>query len=153
MSQKNVQFAVATHIATVLGYYYGDEITSAILADSVNAEPTFVRRAIAKLAKAGIVNTSRGKNGACSLAHAPGEISLLDIYRASEAPEAFALHSYPIQQACPISSNMDTCMSKLLKEAQASFEAGLASRTLASLVAGIKRQERKAVKSPPRKAK
>jgi len=141
MSQKNVQFAVAAHVATVLGYFYGEEVTSATLAASVNAEPTFVRRSVAKLSKAGIVTTTRGKNGACTLARAPEEISLLDIYLASEAPETFALHGYPVQEGCPISTNIKSCMNSVLSEAQASFEESLASRTLASLVAGIKRQE------------
>jgi Rrf2 family protein len=137
MSQKNVQFAVATHIATVLGYFYGEDVTSATLAASVNAEPTFVRRSIAKLSRAGIVNTSRGKNGACCLARSPEEISLLDIYRASEAPEAFALHGYPAQDACPVSSCFQSCMSQVLTEAQQSFEAALRGRSLAALVANI----------------
>jgi DNA-binding IscR family transcriptional regulator len=61
MSVKSVQFAVAAHIMAALGYFHGEEISSAILADSVNADPTFVRKSLSKLSKAGVVreNSSR----------------------------------------------------------------------------------------------
>lgn len=138
MSLKNVQFTVAAHVAAVLGYHYGKYVTSARLAASVKAEVTFVRRSIAKLSKAGIVVATRGKNGACTLAKPPEEISLLDIYRASEAPATFALHGYPIEPQCPISVHLKDSMADVLQDAQAGFEARLAARPLASLVAAIR---------------
>ncbi len=140
MSATNVQFAVATHIAAVLGYHYGDAVTSARLALSVKAEPTFVRRAVAKLSKAGIVIATRGKNGACTLSRPPEEITLLDIYRASEAPAPFAIHGYPVQNACPISKEFKDCMGNVLEDAQAGFEARLAGRRLDALVAEIRQR-------------
>lgn len=141
MSQKNVQFTVAAHIAAVLGYRYGEDVTSAILAGSVNAEPTFVRRSIAKLAKAGIVSATRGKNGACTLARPPQDVSLLDIYRASAAPAAFAIHDYDVQPVCPVSDHIKDSMAEVLDDAQAGFEARLAARSLASLIESIQHKE------------
>jgi DNA-binding IscR family transcriptional regulator len=71
MSVKSVQFAVATHVMAALGVYPGGEIASATLADSVRANPTFVRKSLSKLSKAGLVVTTRGKNGASVLARPP----------------------------------------------------------------------------------
>jgi Rrf2 family protein len=141
MSLKNVQFTVAAHVAAVLGYNYGKEVTSARLAASVNAEITFVRRSIAKLSKAGIVTATRGKHGACALARPPREITLLDIYRASEAPAAFAIHTYQVEPLCPISLHIKDAMHEVLDDAQAGFEARLAGRTLDSMIAAIQRLE------------
>jgi len=141
MSVKNLQFAVSMHIAATLAYRRGESLTSGELAASVNAEPSFVRRSIAKLAKAGLVATTRGKYGACTLARAPEDISLLDIYRAAEAPPAASGHSYPVQPACPVSSQIQPCMADVLLDAQADFEAGLARRSLAELVAAIRTRE------------
>ena len=93
MSVKSVQFTVGAHIMAVLGYFHGEEISSATLAGSVNADPTFVRKSLSKLSKAGLVVTKRGKTGASALARSPLQITLLDIYRASAAPPAFAIHS------------------------------------------------------------
>jgi DNA-binding IscR family transcriptional regulator len=92
MSVKSVQFTVAAHVMAALGYFHGEEISSAVLADSVNADPTFVRKSLSKLSKAGLVVTKRGKSGASVLARPPRQITLLDIYRASTAPPAFAIH-------------------------------------------------------------
>jgi Rrf2 family protein len=138
MSVKSVQFTVAAHIAAVLGYFHGEEISSATLADSVNADPTFVRKSLSKLSKAGLVVTTRGKTGASVLARAPKRITLLDIYRASAAPPAFAIHSYPVEKRCPVSCNLKQCLSGVLSQAQGSFEKSLAKITVADLVSQIR---------------
>ena len=142
MSVKSVQFAVAAHIMAVLGFDHGEEISSTTLAGSVNADPTFVRKSLSKLSKAGLVVTTRGKSGASVLARAPKRITLLDIYRASAAPPAFAIHSYPVEQRCPVSCHLKSCVAALLSEAQISFERSLAKITLAELVARIRRKAR-----------
>jgi Rrf2 family protein len=141
MAATNVQFTVAAHIMAALGYRYREEISSATLSESVNADPTFVRKSLSKLSKAGLVVTKRGKSGASVLARPPRRITLLDIYRASAAPSAFAIHSYPVEKRCPISCHLKECMSEVLSQAQDSFERSLAKITLADLVAQIREQE------------
>ncbi len=138
MSVKSVQFTVAAHIMAALGYYRGEEISSATLADSVNADPTFVRKSLSKLSKAGLVETKRGQSGATVLARPPQKITLLDIYRASAAPPAFAIHSYPVEKRCPVSRNLKECMSGVLSQAQYSFERSLAKISLSDLVDQIR---------------
>ena len=138
MSATSVQFTVAAHIMAALGYQHGKEIASATLAESVNADPTFVRKSLSKLSKAGLIVTTRGKNGASMLTRSPKQITLLDIYRASEAPPAFAIHRYPVERKCPVSSNIKECMSSVLKKTQDSFENSLDQITLADVVAEIR---------------
>jgi len=139
MPATNVQFTVAAHIMAALGFLHGKEISSATLADSVNADPTFVRKSISKLSKAGLIATTRGKNGASTLTRSPKRITLLEIYRASAAPPTFAIHSYPVEKRCPISRNIKGCMSSVLKRAQNSFEDTLDRITLADVVGEIRR--------------
>src|SRR3984885_7339239 len=126
MSVKNVQFTVAAHIMAVLGFDDGEEIPSATLASSVNADPTFVRKSLSKLSKAGLVVTKRGKSGASVLARPPRQITLLDIYRASAERPAFAIHCYPVEKRCPVSCHLKECMAVLLSQAQNGFERSLA---------------------------
>ena len=142
MSATNVQFTVAAHIMTALGFFHGQEIASAALAESVNADPTFVRKSLSKLSKAGLIVTTRGKDGASKLTRSPKQITLLDIYRASAAPPTFAVHSYPVEKRCPISRNIKGCMSSVLKKAQDSFENSLDGITLADVVGEIHRASR-----------
>jgi Rrf2 family protein len=138
MSVKSVQFAVATHIMAALGICPGEEIGSATLADSVKANPSFVRKSLSKLSKAGLVVTTRGKSGASVLARPPKRTTLLDIYRASGAPPAFAIHSYPVEKRCPVSCNIKECMSAVLSRSQKRFEKSLAKITLADLIRQIR---------------
>jgi Rrf2 family protein len=142
MSVKNVQFSVAAHILAALGLHPGAEIPSSTLADSVNADPTFVRKSLSKLSKAGLVVTKRGKGGAATLARAPGKISLLDVYRASGAPPAFTIHSYRVEPRCSVSRSVKPCLSGLLFRAQESFEKSLSGITIADLVSDIRKNER-----------
>jgi len=138
MSVKSVQFTVAAHIMAALAYKHGEEISSGTLAESVNADPTFVRKSLSKLSKAGLVVTKRGKSGASVLARPPRQITLLDIYRASAAPPAFAIHSYPVEKRCPVSRHLKECMSEVLSQAQYSFERSLAKMTVADLLGEIR---------------
>ena len=142
MSATSVQFTVAAHIMAALGYFHGQEISSAVLSESVNADPTFVRKSLSKLSKAGLIITTRGKNGASMLTRSPKQITLLDIYSASAAPATFAIHSYPVEKRCPISLNIKGCMSSVLKKAQDSFENSLDGITLADVVGEINRASR-----------
>lgn len=139
MSPTNTQFSVAAHVMAALGAHDGEPMRSAELAASVNADPSFVRRILSKLAKCGLVTTTRGKNGACSLARAPQRITLLDIYRASESHAACTVHAYPVAEECRVSRNIKRCMDDVIHTAQAGFEAGLAKQTLADVVDTINR--------------
>jgi Rrf2 family protein len=140
MSSSNVQFSVAVHIMAILGYY-DHPVKSSTLAKSVAAEPSFVRRSLSKLAKAGLVKASRGKNGASTLSRPAIDISLLEIYRASAAPGVFAIHEYPVDEECPISCNIKESLSTVLHDAQGGFERALARTSLADIVADIRERE------------
>lgn len=137
MSVNNVQFAVASHILTVLAYRNGLQATSKELADSVRANHTFVRKTITKLAKAGLLVATRGVSGACTLARPPEQISLLDIYLASEASPVFAIHGYPAESTCAVSVNIKHEMAGVLKVTRDAVEAKLASMTLRDLLSGV----------------
>ena len=139
MAATSVQFTVAAHIMAALGFFHGEEVSSATLAESVKADPTFVRKSLSKLSKAGLIVTTRGKNGASTLTRSPEQVTLLDIYRASAAPPTFAIHNYPVEKRCPISRNIKECMSSVLKKGQSSFESALDRITLADVVGEIRR--------------
>ena len=139
MPATSVQFTVAAHIMAALGFFNDKEISSATLAESVNADPTFVRKSLSKLSRAGLIVTTRGKNGASTLTRSPEQVTLLDIYQASAAPPTFAIHNYPVEKRCPISRNIKGRMSSVLTKAQNSFENTLDRITLADIVGEIRR--------------
>lgn len=144
MSASNVQFAVASHILTVLAYRNGGYATSRELAESVQANPTFVRKTVARLAKAGLLIATRGVTGTCTLAKPPEQISLLEIYKAIEAAPVFSLHSYPANGSCAVSVNIKDSMQDVLKKTAAGVEEQLASMNLRGLLDNVLAAEKKA---------
>ena len=133
----NTQFPIAVHLMAALGYRSGRDTTSAQLATSVNTSPSFVRRTLAKLSRAGLVETATGKAGACWLAKGAKNISLLEIYRAVDAPKAFSIHHYTEQKACPVSCHIKEALDKALDKTQKAMEASLDDISLAQIVSQL----------------
>ena len=135
----STQFSIAVHMMAGLGYLSDPEATSTQLAASVNTSPSFVRRILSKLSKANLFCTTMGKTGSTTLARDPKDISLLEIYKAVEAPKAFAIHDYPAQQACMVSCAIKSAMDKVLEKTQCSMEKSLGEISLADVIADIPR--------------
>jgi Rrf2 family protein len=138
---NNIQFSIAVHILAGLacGCDKGG-VTSGHLAESVNTSPSFVRRTLAKLSKAGLVETATGKAGACWLAKDAKDISLLDIYKAVDAPKAFAIHNYAEQKVCYVSCHIKTALEKALEKTQKALEASLSEISLSQIVSDVKKR-------------
>src|SRR5262245_39416848 len=131
----NTQFAIAVHLMAGLAFRGPDEpTTSAQLAMSVNTSPSFVRRTLAKLSKAGLVQTTTGKSGSCRLARDAKRITLIDIFRAVEAPKPFSIHHYPEIKQFPFSCNIKGVLENVLDKSQAAVEKTLGGITLASIL-------------------
>lgn len=138
---NNLQFSIAVHLLAGLACGCDqDGVTSGRLAQSVNTSPSFVRRTLAKLSKAGLVETATGKAGACWLAKNAKDISLLDIYRAVDAPRAFTIHDYSEQKACYVSCHIKAALEKALAKTQKALAVSLAEITLAQIVSDVKQQ-------------
>lgn len=138
---NNVQFSIAVHILAGLACGCGKQgVTSSHLAESVNTSASFVRRTLAKLSRAGLVETATGKAGACWLAKNAKNISLLDIYKAVDAPKVFTIHNYAEQKVCFVSCHIKTALEKALTKSQKAMEASLAEISLAQIVTEVKKK-------------
>ena len=123
-----------------LAYRSETETTTTDLARSVNTSPSFVRRVVAKLSKAGLLETSTGKAGACRLSREGKDISLLEIYRAVGAPKAFCIHHYSEQKTCQVSCNIKAALDKVLEKTQKAVEESLAQISLAEILREVQRK-------------
>jgi len=137
----NTQFSIAVHMMAALACWHGEkELTSGDLAMSVNTSPSFVRRVLARLSKAGLVETTTGKTGACRLARDPKTVSLLDIHHAVGAPKAFSIHSYNEQKGCQVSCHIKLALEKALEKTQKAMESGLADISLKQIVTEVNKK-------------
>ena len=137
MASVNTQFSIAVHVLAGISSRDG-LVTSEALAESVNTNPVFVKRILAKLSKAALIRTVAGKSGGCALAKKAKDITLLDVYAAVQAPKAFAIHEYAVNRGCEISSNIKPVLGKVLVGAQTSFEKELKKTTIADVLRKIK---------------
>jgi len=110
------------------------DCTGDFIAVSVNTNPVMIRRIMGMLKKAGLVEIRPGVGGA-SLLRPPGEITLLNIYRAVQLAgdkQLFRIHEHPSIQ-CPIGRNIEQVLQDELQAAQAALEQRLAQTTLSAL--------------------
>lgn len=127
----NTKFPVAVHILTTAAFCRERPATSELIAKSVNTNPVVIRRLVAMLKQAGLVEVRSGVGGV-SLRLPPEEITLLAVYNAVRTPgkeDLFDLHQEP-NEACPIGANIHEALSEPLLFAQREMERGLERRTL-----------------------
>ena len=141
MSSVNTQFSIAVHVLAAIAHYERS-FTSEVLAGSVNANPIFVKRVLAKLSKAKLVKATVGKAGGYALTKNPKDISLLDISHAINPPSAFAIHAYAKSEGCVVSCNIKEVMNDVLVGTQKAVENDLKQTTLADVVSKIRNKTR-----------
>lgn len=139
MSNSNTQFSIAVHM--LVGMAKHGKVSSAVLAETVNANPIFLKRILAKLSNASLISTVSGRNGGCMLSRQPEKISLLDVYKAVEAPKAFAIHRYVKNNSCAISSNIQGVLAGVLTKVQISQEEILSSKSILDMSNEVTRKE------------
>lgn len=120
----------------------GPALTSEAIAKSVNTNPVVVRRVLAALRRAGLVETRRGVGGGVALAKPPGQITLRCIWEAlEEGEQLFARHPAGPNPACPTGLAIAECLEAIYGHAEAVLKTSLGQVTLAQLKRDITRRK------------
>lgn len=101
----NSRMTIAVHALAwmALAQRRGQELlTSEQVAASVNTNPVIIRLSLGDLRRAGLVHARRGAGAGWSLAKAPEEITLLDVYDAVRPPPLFGMHHTEPNLECPV---------------------------------------------------
>lgn len=132
--QFSSRLPVAVHILLAIVEFEGKEkTTSTFLAGSVNVNPVIIRNTLGQLKSAGLVTVKAGEGGA-SLAKAPKDITLMDIFDAVEKEEAlFHFHESPNPE-CPVGRNIHAVLDNRLFAIQESMQKKMVSITLQDLI-------------------
>jgi Rrf2 family protein len=133
----NSRFAIAVHILTMMAWAGDEPLKSEQVACSVNTNPVVIRRIMCALQKARLVVSQTGAAGGSRLARRPGQITLLDIYRAVDAGELFSLHRQPPNEECPVGMNIETVLEDILSEVGQSIERVLAKITIEKVLQAV----------------
>src|SRR5262245_3923196 len=101
----NSRLTIAVHALAwmALAQRHGlERLTSDQVAASVNTNPVIIRRSLGDLRQAGLVNVRHGAAAGWSLARAPEQISLLDVYHAVGQEPLFGMHHAEPNLECPV---------------------------------------------------
>ena len=91
----STQYASSLHLLILLAAEPDEPHTSVSLADRLDTNPVVIRRLVASLARAGIVDTRRGAGGGVSLAADPATLTLGQVADVIEADMTFEVHDLP----------------------------------------------------------
>ena len=80
----NSRFGVAVHVLALLALSADERRSSREIADSVATNPVVIRRLLAQLARAGLVESAHGAKGGFRLARPAAKVTLHDVHRAVE---------------------------------------------------------------------
>ena len=110
------------------------KLTSDFLAKSTNVNPVIIRKILGQLKNAGLIEVNRGSGGA-SIIKPLNEITLLDVYKATECVEhgkLFDFHENP-NALCLVGKNIHKVIDNKLLRAQEALENELSKVTLENL--------------------
>ena len=133
--RTSCRFAVAVQVLTILAYKEGEQVTSTLLAASVNTNPVVIRRLLRILQEAGFVETRKGASVGSRLAQAPQRIDLAQIYRAVETAEPFKLPVKRPNHTCAMGNCIQTALIQVFAATEAAMERELAKTNLAHILA------------------
>jgi DNA-binding IscR family transcriptional regulator len=110
----NSRMTIAIHVLAwmALAQRRGHEVlTSDQVAASVNTNPVIIRRCLGDLRRAGLVCVRHGPGAGWSLAQAPEEMDLLQVYDAVGQELPFGMHHSEPNLECPVGRGIRPALS------------------------------------------
>lgn len=133
----NSRFAVAVHALTLLALEADERHSSRDIASSIATNPVVIRRLLAELARAGLVESTHGAKGGFRLAKPAGEISLLDVRSAVEDCGSLFAQREKRNEKCPVACRMGEILKGVFARVEAKVAPELKKTTLADIVRQI----------------
>ena len=133
----DMKFSVAVHVLILISES-PTPINSDQMATSVGTNASYVRKILALLKKAGIVDGHRGISG-YTLMITPEQLTLLQIYQAvmeEPKPHLLDIHQNPSDR-CIVGRHIRPVLSGMFSGVEDAFANALAEKTLADCIAGI----------------
>lgn len=112
-------------------------MTSEKLAESIRTNPTVVRRLLAKLVDAGLVESFKGKAGGVRIAKTAKEVSLKDIYKAVSDKALVNCRESEPQKLCKVSCSISKLFSEVADGMEASSMSYLSKVKLSDITSKV----------------
>ncbi len=128
----NTQFAVATHVLTLLAGSPEEVLSSELLAGSVGANPVHVRRVLGALRRAELVGSRPGARGGWRLERSAKDITLGDVWRAVQGDDPL-LGLHGAAPGCTVGQRIQHALGDVDRRAAHAVEDELARTTVHEL--------------------
>lgn len=133
------EFAAAVH-AMLLLYFKSGCQKSDTLAKSACTNPARMRMIVAKLKKAGLVETREGAEGGCFFLRSPEEVTLAEICRAvGSVPVSVPKRTGDFDRDCMVASGMSALMDGVYVQMNDACYSLLGNMTLADMARQIRK--------------
>ena len=133
--QYSSRLTIAVHILLCIETFKDEEkVTSNFLAGSIGVNPVIVRNILGQLKEAKLIHVAAGVGGS-TLAKAPADITLYDVFEAVEntGEGLFHFHENP-NPDCPVGKAVHAVLDERLFEIKRAMESCMRSMTLQSLL-------------------
>ncbi|MEM7435593.1 MAG: Rrf2 family transcriptional regulator [Myxococcota bacterium] len=108
-----MSFGTGLHVMLALAYNAGVRLPSQMIAESIGANPVTIRRVVADLAAAGLVDTQPGPGGGATLTRPASRITVKDVHEALGEPPFIDGHRKEPRAHCDVSRCMPQVVSRL----------------------------------------
>lgn len=145
----NSQLTIALHILGLLASRRGEPLTSEVLAQTYGTSPVVLRRVLAKLQRAGLVETRRGVGGGSVLARPADEIDLREAYEAI-TDNSELLRRHPSDCSGVVAPILANFVNELYEDAEGALLARLKDVTVAKMDRVVRGRIRRALDCRPK---
>lgn len=123
----------AVHIMAFIAIHQEYDLSSTVIADSIQTNPAFVRQIMMKLKKAGLMSSVNG-HAKPSLAKPAEEITLLDIYKAVEGNKPLLHLDTHTNPECGVGINIQLALQEYYNEIQRGTETHMSGISLQDII-------------------
>ena len=123
----------AVHIMAFIAIHQEYDLSSTVIADSIQTNPAFVRQIMMKLKKAGLMSSVNG-HAKPSLAKPAEEITLLDIYKAVEGSKPLLHLDTHTNPDCGVGVNIQLALQDYYSEIQKGTETHMSGISLQDII-------------------
>ncbi len=141
----NSRFSTAVHILTLLASMPGERVTSELIAGSVGTNPVVIRRQLALLRAAKLVESKGARGGGWMLARKPEAIKLSQVRDALGGEASFRMHRNEPSPNCTVGQHVRQVLATVYEDAEKAVTRSLQTRTIRDLLIAVNRRSEEAI--------
>ncbi|KRM55167.1 Rrf2 family transcriptional regulator [Lacticaseibacillus sharpeae] len=137
----------AVHILAFVAINPANDLSSAVIASSVQSNASQIRRLMSQLVKAGLLTSQPGKV-AVSLGRDAREITLFDVYAAVEDYRHLIHVDEDTNPLCPVGGNIQDVLNGVYADVQAQAEAAMRQTNLQQIIDALVAAQKAKIQEP-----